>query len=152
MQTHHYALYRFQVLGVEHCTRHGQGINHLTGREHIGEILIRVALVIVDDGVIEINRVCCVGHERIEQLNGDLLSVITDFGHLHLGWRHHHLLERVLQADVLVEQYLDLTVAHTSGIDARCRFDKHWRILVIRTTIRVTDACTSYRQHKGECI
>ena len=55
MQADHYALYGLQILGIEHSTRHGQGINDITCREHIGKILIRVALVIVDDGIIEID-------------------------------------------------------------------------------------------------
>ena len=55
MKSNYNAFHRFKVLRVKHGTRNSQSIDCLSCREDIGKVLIRIALVVIDNGIAEID-------------------------------------------------------------------------------------------------
>ena len=103
VESHQDAFYWFQVLGIKHISRHLHGVYLLAGREAVGIVAQGIALVVVGDGVAEVDGIGGIGLERVFQLDDDALSGRLDFGHLYLRWRHHHVLRGILDLDKLVE-------------------------------------------------
>ena len=76
----------FQIFGLEHIASHLHGVDVLSGREAVGVVAQRVALVVVGDGVGEIDGVGGIGFERVVELYGDAFALPLDDGCLEL-WR-----------------------------------------------------------------
>ena len=86
MQAYHQPLNGFKILGVQNRTRHSQGVNLLAGGEYIGEVLVGITLVIVNDGIAEVNGLGRVRIQTVKQFHCDLLATVLYFGHLQLRW------------------------------------------------------------------
>ena len=92
-----------QVLGIDDTACHLEGVNLLACGEDEGIVAHRVALIVVGDGIAEVDGIGAVGLQRVLQLHDNLLVDNLDFGHLQLGGRHHDILRRIVELDVFVE-------------------------------------------------
>ena len=74
IKSHQYAFDRLQVLGVQTVAAHLKGVDMVACREAESVVAHGVALVVVADGIAEVNGIGCVVLERILQLYDDTLA------------------------------------------------------------------------------
>ena len=115
VESHENAFHWLQVLCLEHVACHLHGVDGRTGGETEGVVAHGVALVVVGDGIGEIDGVGGVGAERVVELYGDAPACSLYLGSLQLGWRDDHFLRGVVEFDELVEEDGDVV-----GVDV-CR-------------------------------
>ena len=126
-----HALHRFEVLSRHHGASHFERVDMVARRETVGVVAHRVALVVVGDGVREVDGVRSVGLQRVLQLHADLLARSLYLRLLKLRRRHHHLLRRVVELYELVEVDVHLLRLHVSAAVGRCRAYHMRRRLVV---------------------
>ena len=152
IQAHQDALDRLQILGFEHTSRHLHGINHLARGETVGIVSHRIALVVIADGIREVDGIGGVGLEGIDERNGDSLSASLDFRHFQLWRRHHHLLRRIIQLDELIEVDIDFLLIHFRGTVARRGSYHLGRSLVKPSAIGLSHLGTGSQQQEDQQI
>ena len=84
IQSHENAFDRLHVRCLDNVSGDFQGVNLSARGETVGKISQRVSLVVVTDGVAEIDGVGGVGLERVLQFHDDALACRLDFRHFHL--------------------------------------------------------------------
>ena len=139
MQTDRNTGHRFEVLCIQQDSRHLERIDHVSGRESEREVLEHVLLVIVRYGIGEVDRIGCIGFQRIFQLDHRLLAGRTNNRQLHLGRSDNHILRRLLDLDQLVEQDLDLFTCIINLVRNRRTAYELGRHLIVRPSVRTTD-------------
>ena len=140
VQAHEYALHRFEVLSRHHGASHFERVDMVARRETVGVVAHRVALVVVGDGVREVDGVRGVGLQRVLQLHADLLARSLYLRLLELRRRHHHLLRRVVELYELVEVDVHLLRLHVSAAVGRCRAYHMRRRLVVPSSVGASHA------------
>ena len=113
MYSHKHALRRFEVFGLEHHARDTQCVDGGAGGEVECESVESVPFVQVTYGIGEVNGVCGIGYQRIDELDGDTASNCRYFGHVFLSRRYDNLVCRVVELDVFVKfdgQFLEVDV------------------------------------------
>ena len=103
IEPHENTLDGLQILSFEHIARHFHRVDGLPRGEAVGVVAHRVVLVVVADGIGEIDGVGGVRFQRIKQLHLYVLSAGLDFGHFELRGRNDDLLRGVVELDKLVE-------------------------------------------------
>lgn len=101
-------LHGLQVVGPQHDARDRQRVDHVACREGKRVAVHLVALVVVLDGIGEVDDIGCVLLQRLAELDGDLLAHRADHGHGLGRWRHDDLLLLVLEVDDFVKGDLHL--------------------------------------------
>ena len=112
VKSHHDTLDGFEVAGVEHVSCHFEGIDLLACREAVGIVAHRVTLVVVCDGVAEVDGVGRVLLQGVLQFHDDSLTSSFDFRHLELWWRDDNLIGGIFQFDIFIEEDGDLLRMH----------------------------------------
>ena len=135
VKTHRDTLDGFQIAGVEHIARNLQGINLVARRETISKRAHGVTLVVVADGIAEVDGVGSVGFQRVLQLHDHLLSRSLDLRHLQLWRRDDHFVGGILEFDIFVEEDGDLLGRHVHRLIGRRTAHHLWRVVVIPATI-----------------
>ena len=95
--------YRLQVAGIQHITSNLEGINLLTCREGKGIVTQGVALIIIGNGVTEVDGIGSVLLQCILQFHHNLLAGTLDFRHFQLRRRNNHFLTCIVYFDKLIE-------------------------------------------------
>ena len=140
------ALDRFQIGGLNDVSRHFKGIDLLTCRERIGVVAQRIPLVVVRDGIAEVDSIGDVGLQRVFQLDNDFLASSLDFRHLYLWWRHDDVLGNILHLDVFVEIDGDFPVLDVRRLVGRRTTNDAGRVLIIPATVRTAHSGTAVDQ------
>ena len=104
IESHEDTLYRLQILCFEHTSRHFERVNGVARGETVGVVAHRVSLVVVRNGIAEVDGVSGVRNERVLQLYLYLLSCRLYLGHFQLRRAHHHLLLGVFQFHIFIEE------------------------------------------------
>ena len=96
IESHLDAFDGFQIAGIEHIARHLESIYPLTCRKTIGIVAHRVALVVVADGITEVDGIGGVLFQGILQLHHNLLTRCLNLWHFQLRGRDDDLVCRIL--------------------------------------------------------
>ena len=108
VQAREYALHRFEIFGVENVAGHLHGVGRCPCGKNISVLPQRIALVVVGDGIGEVDRVGRVGDHRIEEFYRDFASRDFDLGLFDLRWRDNDFLGGVVHLDEFVESETEL--------------------------------------------
>ena len=135
MQAHYHAFHRLQVAGAQHHAAHLQRVEARAGREGEAEAVEHVALVVVFDGVGEVNHVGGVRLQVVLELDGDFLALGADDGLLLRGRRHYHAGGLVLDVDYLVKLQLHLLALEIDGARDGVAAQHHGRRVVARAAL-----------------
>ena len=148
MHTDRDARHRLQIFRIQQDTGNLQCVDHVTCREGEGKVLIYVLLVVVGDGVGEVDRIGGILPQRIGQLDDGLASGGTDHRHLLLGRSDNHLLGGLFDLDQLVKDNLDLLSLVVCLVGQRCAADKFGRQFVVGPAIGRSDVGTGCQQQQ----
>ena len=136
MKTDEESLHRLVRAGIKHrpCDLHG--VDAVPGAEGKREVLQRIALVIIDNRIGEVDRIGGIGREGVLEADHHFFPIRDDLRLLQLRWGDDDLLERVLDGDKFVE-----SEGHLFGRDIelsirRVAPDELRGLVVIGTTIR----------------
>ncbi len=119
VQSYEYSFYRLEVACVEYVACHFKRVNLSTCRETVCVVAHRIVLVVVGDGVGEVDGVCDVVFERVFQFYDNPLSRALYLWRFELRRRHDHLVGRILKFDELVECDGYLACLHSGGLVGR---------------------------------
>ena len=147
MQSHQYAFHRLQVGGIQHGARHSHRVETVACGEGVEEVLQRVALVIVLDGVAEVEGIGGVCLQGVLQGDDHLLAVCLDFGLLHLWGRDDQFLVRLVELDVFVEFDGNLLLGDVEGAGLRIACEEAWGRLVVGTSLDAPHAGTRVKHY-----
>ena len=147
VDAHEHPLLGLEVAGGEHHPRHPQRVDLRPRGEGVGEALELVALVVVFNGVAEVDGVGGVGLQRVGELHGDAAPVGGDLGGLLAHGRDHHLGIGVLDVDDLVEIQCDAARRHAGGALRRVGAHEARRLLIARAPRGIAHRGTA-RRHK----
>ena len=103
------SLHRLVGPSINHCPGDLHGVDALSGAEGKGEVLHRIALIIVDDRICEVDCIGGIGDQCVLEANHYPLTVGDDLRLLELGRGDDDLLERILDGDKLVKPQRHLT-------------------------------------------
>ena len=142
IKTHEDALDRFEIVGSKHGACYFQGVDDIARREAISVVAHRVALVVVGNGIREVDGVGGVCLQRVEERDGDAFALRLDFRSLYLRWRHHDLFGRVVDLNKFVEIDVHLFGVDISSLLAWRSTNNPWRSFIIPSSVRVTHSCT----------
>ena len=142
VQPHQDTLDGFEVHGIEHRTRHLEGVDALACREAIRIVAHRIALVVVGDGIREVDGIGCILLERILQFYHDFLSCRLYFRHFQLWRRDDHLVGSILQLYVLVKIDVYLSLLHARSPFGRRGMHHSRRCIVIPSPVGLSHART----------
>ena len=95
-----------------------------------------VLLVVVRDGMTEVNGVRGVGLQRVLELDADLSPDDLNAGQLLLWRSDDHVLRRFIDLNQFIENDLHASPLVVRLLRWRCTADKPGRLLVIRPTVR----------------
>ena len=98
-----YPLYRFQIACIKHISGYLKRINLIAGRETVSIVTHRIPLIVIADGIAEIDGVSGVLFQRVLQLHYDFLTRGIDLWHLQLRRRYRHLARGILKLDEFIE-------------------------------------------------
>src|SRR3712207_2344664 len=115
----------------------------VTRGETIGVVAQRIALVVIADGVAEVDGISGIGLQRVDKFHLDSLARGLYLGHLNLWRRHDDILGGIIQLDELIELN-----PYFLGIDARSligrrRTDHPRRVLIEPTTVGIAHSGTA---------
>ena len=148
VKAHENALDGFQVLGIKHIARHFERVDMVAGGEAVGIVSQRVSLVVVGDGIREVDGVSGVRLQLVLQAYCNLLPGGLDFRCFQLRRRHDDLLRGVLQLDELVEVDAHLPAVHIgSTLGRRCPEHSGW-CLVVPAAIGLSHLGTGNKEEK----
>ena len=148
VKAHENALDGFQVLGIKHVARHFERVDMVAGGEAVGIVSQRVSLVVVGDGIREVDGVSGVRLQLVLQAYCDLLPGGLDFRCFQLRRRHDNLLRGVLQLDELVEVDAHLPAVHIgSTLGRRCP-EHSGGCLVVPAAIGLSHLGTGNKEEK----
>ena len=145
-KSHHHPLDGLQVLGIEHSAGHLHGVNHIARTERIGVLSHRVALVVVLDGIAEVDGVGGIGLQRIKEVHLHALALGPHVGSLYLRRGNHHLLVGAFQFHIFIEKDAHLLLGHTHCPVGRHARHHHGRLFVVASAIGIADAGTRHGQ------
>ena len=86
IETYENALDGFQVLCLDHKTGHFHCVYLLAGRETVGVVAQGISLIVVADGIAEVDGIGSVFAQAVFQFHGDAFAGALDFRRLYL-WR-----------------------------------------------------------------
>ena len=92
MQADRNAGHRFEVLGIQQDSRYFERIDHASGREREREVFKYVLLIIICNGIGEVDRIGRVGFQRVFQFDHRLLPGRADNRQFHLRRSDNHIL------------------------------------------------------------
>ena len=101
----------------------------------IGIAAHRVILVVIANGIAEVDGIGGIRHERILQFNHNLLSCSLDIGHFHLSRRYYNLVSCIGKLYVLVEEYGYLLGVDIGGLVVWSATYYLWRVVVVPSAI-----------------
>ena len=142
MQSHEQALHRFEVESIQQRSRYGHRVQTVAGGERVREVFQRIALVVVLNGIAEVERVSDIVLQCVLQCDDHLLAVRPYFRLLHLRRRNHNLLVRFVQLDELVELKHNLVLSGMERTLRRGAANESGRRLVYRPALYPAYACT----------
>ncbi|OAV73973.1 hypothetical protein Barb7_02610 [Bacteroidales bacterium Barb7] len=140
METDRNPRHRLQVSGIQQQTGHFQRVNHIAGRECKGEILQHILLIIINNGIGEVNRIGGILFQRIPQLHRYARTDSLNNRHLQLWRRDNHILRRLLQLHQLVKQEHHFLPFIIKLIGKRVTARQAGRLFIIRPAVRIPDA------------
>ena len=120
IESHHDAFHGFERLSLDDISRYLHRVDLFAGREGIGVVAQRITLVVVADGIREVDGVGRIGFQRVKQLHDNLLAGGLDFGNFQLGRRHHHVLRGIVYLDEFIEMDGYLSVGHVGPLVVGC--------------------------------
>ncbi len=91
--------HRFKVLGIQQNPRYFKRVDYFSGRESEREVFEHVFLIIVGDGIGEVDRIGRVGFQAVFKFDNGFLSGCADDRQLQLGRCDNHILRRFLDLD-----------------------------------------------------
>ena len=127
---------------VEHIAAHFHRVDFRTGREAIGVVAQRVALVVIGDGIGEVDGIGDIRLQRVLQFHFDALTRRLDFRHLNLWRRYDDFLRWVINLDELVEEDAHLLRCDVRAAIFRRGSDDAWRRLIEPATIWISHTGT----------
>ena len=142
LQAHYHTLHGLEVAGPQHDARHLQRVDAVARREGKAVVLEAVSLVIVADGITEVDGIGGVGQQRVVKVHGHSLAQALDGGLIFLGWRHHHLLLLVVEGYHLVEVDFHLVALEIDGTGFGIALGHCRRRVVARATLGRANAGT----------
>ena len=128
--------HRLQVLGIEQHAAYLERVDHVARREGKAEMADGVLLVVVRDGMTEVDGVRGVGLQRVLELDADLPPDDLNAGQLLLWRSDDHVLRRFIDLNQFIENDLHASPLVVRLLRWRCTADKPGRLLVIRPTVR----------------
>ena len=137
-------------------SRHLEGVNAFSCREGESIVAIRIALVVVNDGIGKVDGVGHAGLEGIEQGNGDSPAICFNLRLLDLWRRNDHPFRRVVNLHDFIKLYRDLL--HIFLVDCtelRRGVNHLGGCLIVRTAIGRTHTGTCQEEctmHNAQCI
>ena len=84
VETYENAFHWFQITGIEHIARHFHRVNLVACREAIGIVPQRITLVVITDGITEVNGIGGICLERVLQFHHNTFACLFDLRHLQL--------------------------------------------------------------------
>ena len=144
-------LHRLQVIGPEHDTRYGKGVNLIACRECEGIAVQLVALVVVLDGVREVDDIGRVLLEGVAEFHRYLLAHSADERHGAWGRGDDDLLLLVLEVDDFVKGDFHLVALEIECTGGWRGLDDLWWCVVTRTALGRPDAGTRREQNAHSC-
>ena len=146
-----YSLLRLHILSSKHHSGDPQRVERRTGGERICEAREFIALVVVFNGVAEVDGVCGVGEERIGDVDHYPASACGDARSVGSRRGEHHLGECILDVDELVEVYVDVARVDIDRSGGRIGMHEARRILVARTAGGIADrGAPPEHRHTGQ--
>ena len=135
MKSDEESLHRLVGPSINHCPGDLHGVDALSCAKGKGEVLHRVAFIIVDDRICEVDRVGGIGRKGVLEVDHHFLPIRDDLRLLQLRRGDDDLLKRVLDSDKFVKPE-----GHLSGRDielslSRVTPDELRGLVVIGTTI-----------------
>ena len=140
VQSHENTFDGFQIVGFEHVTGHFERVDMVAGGETVGVVAQRVALVVVRDGIGEVDGVGGVGFQRVHQLHADALALSLDLWRLKLWRRYDDVLSRVVDGDELIKVDVYVLAVHVGGMVSRSGTDHFRRCLIVPSSIGLSHA------------
>ena len=150
VQTHDDVLHRFQVLGPQHDTRHRQGIDLITRRESERVTVQLITLVIVLNGIREVDDIGRILLQFVTELNGHLLAHRAD-ERLRFGSRRDDdFLLLILEVDELIKDDFHLVALKVECTRFGRRFHHLRRRVIAWSALGRPDAGTRHEQQSHD--
>ena len=134
--------HRLQALGIQHIAANLHRVDMIACGKRIGVVPQRVVLIVVGDGIAEVNGVSGVLFQRVEQMDEYPFARALDFRHLQLWRRHDDILRGVVHFNVLIKVDGHALALHTSGLVLRSGTNNAGRLFVVPSTIGLPHAGT----------
>ena len=144
IQAHQSPFDGFQILGTDHVARHLHRINMVARREAIRVVAQRIALVIIGDGIAEVDGIRDIRLQRVYEFHVDKFARGFNFGCLQLGGRHDDILGSVFYLDKLIKLDSHSFSLHIRGAVGRRGTNHPRRRLVIPTAVGIAHAGTAH--------
>ena len=135
MKSDEESLHRLVGPSIEDGAGDLHSVDPVTGAEGEGEVLHRIALIIVLYCVSEVDRVGGIGDERVLEAHHHFFSIRDDLGLLELGRGDDDLLERILDCDKFVKPQRHLARRNVELLLRRMTADKLGRLIIIRASV-----------------
>ena len=149
VKTYQNTLDRLQILRFEHISRHLHRIDNFAGSETVGIVSHRIALVIIADGIGEVDGIGSIRLERIYQRNLNMLARSLDFRHFELRRRNNHFLGRIIYLDIFVEIDIHLLLLHIYALVGWQSSNHLRRSFVEPATIRLSHLGTGCQHEES---
>ena len=130
------SLHRLVGPSINHCPGDLHGVDAVPGAEGKREVLQRIALVIIDNRIGEVDRIGGIGREGVLEADHHFFPIRDDLRLLQLRRGDDDLLKRVLDCDKFVKPEGHLFGRHVELSIRRVAPDELRGLIVIGATIR----------------